>query len=215
MRSPHDPSGLRRRRQRLRRHPQHQPGDTRGLRGQRQLAAGDEIELTRFAPDFQHDSANGIAGERVGSGPQRSVDVGCAYRHHEARIETEFDEAAHRQRAGFNFGKILPHPHQRPPRRHPPGKACDKPRRRGTLPACFREHLVHRAEGEAALQRRIGVGMSERHPARQVRIAGRFDTLDPPTQSRKRAGALAHAPLLKVLGRHRLSQVNPRPAHCS
>jgi hypothetical protein len=197
MRRTQNPSGLRGRGRRLRRHPQHQPGDPRGLRGQRQLAAGDEIELTRLAPDFQHDAAERIAGERVGGGPQRGVDVGGAHRHHETRIETEFDKPAHRQRAGFNFGKILPHPQQRPPCRHPPGKACDKTRRRGTLPAGFRKHLMHRAQSEAALQRRVRPGMPERHPVRPVRLARRLDALDAAAQARKRVRAGAgHAPLL-------------------
>jgi hypothetical protein len=201
MRRAQNPSGLRRRGQRLRRHPQHQPGDTRGLRGQRQLAAGDEIELARLAPDFQHDSAKCIAGERVGGGPQRGIDVGCAHRHHQARIETEFGQATHRQRARFNFGKILPHPHQRPPCRRPPGEACDKTRRRRTLPAGFRKHLMHRAQGKAALQRRVDLGMPERHPVRPVRLSGRLDALDAVAQTRKhvRAGA-GHAPLLQGVG---------------
>jgi hypothetical protein len=151
-----------------------------------------------LAPDFQHDAAKRIAGECIGGGPQRGVDVGGAYRHHQARVETEFGKATHRQRTRFDFGKILTHPNQRPPCRHPPGEARDKTRRRSTLPAGFREHLMHRAQGKTALQRRIGVGVSERHPAGQIRITGRLDTLDAPTQSRKRAGALAHAPLLKV-----------------
>jgi hypothetical protein len=171
MRRAHDPSRLRCRGLRLSRHPQQQAGDARGLCGQRQLAAGDEIELPGFTPDFQHDAAERIAGESIGGGPQRSVDVGCAHRHHKARIKTEFGQPAHRQRARFNFGKILTHPHQRPPCRHPPGKARDKTRRRGTLPAGCREHLMHRAQGEAALQRRVRLGMSERHPAGQIRIA--------------------------------------------
>ena len=134
--------------------------------------------MSRFAPDFQHHGAQRIAGERVGGGSQRGVHIGGAHRHQEARIETEFGQSAHRQRARFNLGEILTYPNQRPPRRRPPRKARDKTRRRGTLPARFREHLVHRTHGEAALQRRIRVGMSERHPARRVRIAMRLDALD-------------------------------------
>ena len=81
MRRAHDPSGFRGRGPRLRRHPQQQRGDAGGLRGQRELAAGDEIELTRLPPDFQHDGAERIAGQRVGSGPQRGVGVGGAHGH--------------------------------------------------------------------------------------------------------------------------------------
>src|SRR6267142_5443490 len=45
MRRAHDPSGFRGRGPRLRRHPQQQGSDAGGLRGQCELAAGDEIEL--------------------------------------------------------------------------------------------------------------------------------------------------------------------------
>jgi hypothetical protein len=123
MRRAHNPSRLRRRRLRLRRHPQQQPGDARGLRDQCQLAAGDKIERARLAPDFQHHCSKRIAGQRVGGGAQCGVDIGRAHRHQEARIETEFGEAIHRQRAGFDFGKILPYPDQRFSGRHPPCKA--------------------------------------------------------------------------------------------
>ena len=145
--------------------------------------------MSRFAPDFQHDGAQRIAGERVGGGSQRGVHIGCAHRHQEARIETEFGQSAHRQRARFNLGEILTHPNQRPPCRRPPRKARDKTRRRGTLPACIGEHFVHRTHREAALQRRIRVGMAERHPLRRIRIAMRLDALDAAAQSRKRVRA--------------------------
>jgi hypothetical protein len=113
MRRAHDPSRLRGRRLWLRRHPQQQAGDARGLRGQRQLAANDEIELARLAPDFQHHDSKRVAGQRVGGGPQRGVHIGRAHRHHKARIETEFGPSVHRQRARFDLGEILPDPHQR------------------------------------------------------------------------------------------------------
>jgi hypothetical protein len=197
MRRAHDPSCLRCRGLRLRRQPQQQAGNARRLRRQRQLAAGDEIELPRFAPDFQHDGAERIAGERIGGGPQRGVHIGRAHRHQKAWIKAEFGPSAHRQRARFNFGEILTHPNQWPPCRHPSRKACDKTGRRGTLPARIREHFVHRTHGEAALQRRIGVGMPERHPSRRVGVAMCLDALDAAAQSRKRARACAaHAPLL-------------------
>ena len=201
MRRAHDPSCLRRGGQRLRRHPQQQAGDARGLRGQCQLAAGDEIELAGFAPDFQHHGADRIAGQRVGGGAQGGVHIGCAHGHQEPRIEPEFGQSAHRHRAGFNFGEILPHPYQRPPCRHPPGKACDKSRRRGTLPARFGEHLMHRGHREAALQRRIRFRMAERHPLERRGVGMRLDALDAAAQTRKRAHACAgHAPLLEIVG---------------
>jgi hypothetical protein len=101
MRRAHDPSRLRRRGLWLRRHPQQQAGDARHLCRQRQAAAGDQIELSRFAPDLQHDDTKRIAGQRVGGRPQRGGDVRGAHRHHTAGIKTEFGEATHRQRAGF------------------------------------------------------------------------------------------------------------------
>ena len=103
MRRAYDPPRLRRRRPRLRRHPQQQCSDAGGLCGQSELAAGDEIELTRLSPDFQHHGAERIAGQRVGGGPQRDVGVSGAHGHHETGIETQFAKPAHRQRAGFEF----------------------------------------------------------------------------------------------------------------
>ena len=170
MRRAHDPSCFGRRRLGLGRHPQHQAGRARGLRRQRQLAAGDEIELPRLAPDFQHDDADRIAGQRVGGRPQRAVHIGRAHCHKEARIETEFGQSAHRHRARFNLGEILPYPHQRPVWKfrcgHPPREPGNKTGRRGALPAGVRKHLVHRPQSETALQRRVGVRMPERHSAR-------------------------------------------------
>jgi hypothetical protein len=191
MRRAHDPSRLRRRGRWLRRHPQQQPGDAGGLRGQGQFAAGDKIELPRRTPDFQHDNAERIAGQRVGGGPQRGVDIGRAHAHHAARIEPEFAPSAHRQRAQFDFGKILPHPDQRPARRHPPGKACDEPGCRSTL-MTLGKHLMHRGERQPTPQRRIRTGMSERRLAKGVSIAMRFEALDVAAQTRKRAHACAH-----------------------
>jgi hypothetical protein len=167
-------------------------------------------------PDFQHDGAERIAGERIGGGPQRGVHIGRAHRHQQARIEAEFGQSAHRQRARFNLGEVLTHPNQRPPCRHPPRKARDKTGRRGTLPAGIGEHLVHRTYGEAALQRRIGVGMPERRPPGRAGVAMRLDALDTAAQSRKRARACAcHArrSFRRGLGRRRFSTVNPQPAH--
>ena len=150
--------------------------------------------MSRFAPDFQHHDAKRIAGQRVGGDPQRGVHIRRAHRHQEARIKTEFGQSAHRQRTRFNFSEILTYPHQRPPGRRPsreprpPREAHDEPGCRGTLPS-LGEHLVHRADGEAALQCSIHVNMTECHPVRQVRIAMRLDALDAAAQSRKRARA--------------------------
>jgi hypothetical protein len=166
----HDPSCLGRRGLGLRRHPQQQAGRARGLRCQRQFAAGDEVELSRLAPDFQHDDADRIAGQRIGRGSQRNLHIGGAHRHDEARIETEFGQAAHRHRARFNLGEILPYPHQRPMWKfrcgQPAREPCDKTGRGGALPAGVRKHFMHRPQSETALQRRVGVRMPQRHPAR-------------------------------------------------
>ena len=210
MRRAHDPSRLRRRGLRLRRHPQQQAGHAGGLRRQRQLAAGNEIELTGFAPDLEHDGAERIAGQRVGGGPQRGLHVGGAHRHEEPRIETEFGQSAHRQRARFDFRKILPDPQQRPPCGHPSREACDEPRCRGALPATFTKHLVHRAQGEAALQRRIRLRMPKRGLARRIGIAVQLDAFDAAAQIRKRVHACAgHAPLLKEMVAVTGSLMNP------
>jgi hypothetical protein len=103
MRRAHDPARFRGRRRRLSRDPQQKRGDAGGLRGQGQLSACHKIELPRFAPDFQHHGAQGIAGKRVGSRPQRALAIGCAHHHQTTRIEPELGKSAHRQRAGFNL----------------------------------------------------------------------------------------------------------------
>jgi len=196
MRRAHDPSCLRGRGPRLRRHPQQQGGDAGGLRGQGKLAAGDEIELARLPPDFQHDGAERIASQRVGGGPQRGVGVGCAHRHEQPRIKAQFAKPAQRQRAGFNFRKILPHPDQRPARRYPSREASDEARGRRALMA-LGEHFMHRGDRKAAAQYRIRCRMAERDLVEVMRIAMRLDPLDASAQIRKRACVCgAHAPLL-------------------
>ena len=54
-----------------------------------------------------------------------------------------------RQRAGFHFGKILPHPDQRLARRNPPRKARDETGRRRALMA-LGKHLMHGGAREPA-----------------------------------------------------------------
>ena len=101
MRRTHDPSCLCRGGNGRSRNPQHKAGDTGPLRGERQLAARDEIELLRLAPDFQHHDAGCITSERVGGTTQGVLDIGRAHRHKMTRIKTEFGQSAHRQRAHF------------------------------------------------------------------------------------------------------------------
>jgi hypothetical protein len=191
MRGAHDPSRFRGGRLRARGDPQRQSGDAGGLRRQSQLAACDQIELWRLAPDFQHHGAERITGQRIGGSPQGGFDIGGAHRHQAARIEAELVKPAHRQRADFAFAKILPDPEQRPARRNPSRQACDESRRRGALPAGLGEHLMDSAHCKAALQRRIGLGMAKRDTARPQHIALRLDPLDAAAQSRKRAQACA------------------------
>ena len=98
MRRAHDPPGFRGGGLRLCRYPQYEPGDAGSLGRQRQLAARDEIKLTRLSPNLQHHRADRIAAERIGGGPQRIVDADGAHGHQLPRIEAEFGEPAHRQR---------------------------------------------------------------------------------------------------------------------
>jgi hypothetical protein len=196
MRRAHDPPRFRRRRVWRRPDPQQEAGDAGGLRRQGQFAACHQIEPARIAPDFQHHGAQRIAGERVGRAPQRAVHVRRAHRHQTARIEAEFGNAVHRQRARFLFAEILSHPQQRPPRRNPSGQPDHEPGRGRAVPASLGEHLMHRAQGKPALQRRIGLRMAEPHPARRLRAAMRLEPFDAAAQRRKRGRACArHAPL--------------------
>ena len=86
MRRAQHPSGLSRRRQRLRRHTQQQPGHAGGLGCERQLAARHEIELARLPPDFQHHGSERIAGQRIGRGPKRALDVNGVHREEVAMV---------------------------------------------------------------------------------------------------------------------------------
>lgn len=94
------------------------------------------------------------------------------------RIETEFGKPAHRDRARFNLGEILPYPHQGPPCGDPVGKPCNKAGRHSALPSGFRKHFMHRPQGEPALQVCVGLRVPERHPAWRIRFAMGFDALD-------------------------------------
>jgi putative DNA modification/repair radical SAM protein len=213
MRRAHDPSCLRRRGPRLRRYPQQQCSDAGGLRSQSELAAGDEIELTRLPPYFQHHGAERIAGQRVGGGAQRGVGVSGAHGHHETGIETQFAKPAHRQRAGFEFRKILPYPDQRPARCDPPREAGDEAGGRRALMS-LGEHFMHRRHRKPTPQHSIRCRMSERDLGEVMRIAMRLQALDAPSQTRKRACVCgAHAPLLGNFGLAASSPVNPRLAH--
>ena len=148
------------------------------MRGQCQLAAGDKVELSRLAPDFQHDGAHRIAGERVGSRSQCMLDISGVDTDETTRIQTEFGKPAHRDGARFNFREILPDPNHRPPRGHAPRDPRDKSGRHSALPSGFRKHLVHGAQSESALQARIRLRMSEPHPARRVRLTTGLEALD-------------------------------------
>lgn len=120
------------------------------------------------------------------------------HRHQQARVETEFDEPAGRQRAVLPRGEILPHPQQRPPRREAISKTSDEAGRRRAMATVPGEHLVQRAAHQPALQRRIRAGMAERHPRQPV--GGAFEATDGPSQGRKRVRArAAHAPLPVVM----------------
>jgi hypothetical protein len=195
MRRAHDPARFRGRRRRLSRDPQQKRGDAGGLRSQRQLAACHKIELPRLAPDFQHHGTQGIAGERVSGAAQCALAIFRTHRHQTARIEPELRQSAHRQRARFDIGKILPHPHQRPAcsyssGKYSSGKTCDETGCRRALMS-LGKHLMHRGPREPAAQHRIGFRMAERHALESMQIAMRFDAFDIAAQSRKRVHACA------------------------
>jgi hypothetical protein len=209
MRRAHDPSGFRCRRPRHGGHPQQQRSDAGSRCGQCQFAAGDEIELTRLSPDFQHDGAERVAGQRVGGGPQCGVSIGRAHGHQQPRIEPEFAKPAHRQRARFNFRKILPHPDQWPARRHPSRQPRDKTRGRRALMA-LSEHFMHHCGCEPALQHGIRCRMAERDLVEVGRITMRLDPFDAPAQIRKRVRACgAHAPLPQKIRLYRFFPSEP------
>jgi hypothetical protein len=153
--------------------------------------------MTGLAPDLHNDSTQRIAGQRIRRCPQCAFHLGRVHCHQQSRIEPELTPATHRYRAGFDRGKVLPHPEQRLARTDALRQPCDEARRRGTLPP-FREHLVHGATRETALQHRIRFVMTKRYPGRHIRGRARFDARYVIAQARKRPCAcmhLAHAPL--------------------
>ena len=188
MRRTHDPARLRGGWRGLRPDPQQKRGDAGRLRSQGQLAAGDEIELARLAKRLQHDGAQRIAGQRIRRAAQRGLDIGGAHGDKQAWIKTEFGKPIRRQRAGFNFRKILPHPDQRLARRQPSRHARDETGR-GCALTPLGKHFMHGGEREPAAQHGIGSPVPERDPAQRMDIAGRLDLLDAAAQGRKRAHA--------------------------
>lgn len=190
MRGAQHPPRFRSRGQRLRRHPQQQAGDAGRLRGQRQFAARHQIELPGLAPELEHDGAERIAGERIGRGAQRALDVSRPHHHHAARIEAELGEPAHRQRAGLELRKILPHPQKRPLRRDAARKPGDKAGRNRALTP-FAKHLVDRRACESAFQGVVHFAVTERNAVVMMPDFRRLDPLDLAAQGRKRAHACA------------------------
>lgn len=196
MRGAQHPSRLRRRGQWLRGHPQQKPGDAGRLRSQRQLTARHQIELPGLAPELEHDGAERIAGERIGRGAQRALYVSRTHHHHVAWFEAELGEPAHRQRAGFKFREILPHPQQRPAHRNAARKPGDKTRR-GRALTPLAKHLVDRRAREPAFQGAVHLAVAERDAVVMMHDLRRLDPFDLAAQGRKRAHACAHARLLK------------------
>ena len=113
MRRAHDPARLGGRGLRRRRHPQHQRGDAGGLRGQRQLAAGDEIER-RASPQTSSTTAPSASQASASAAVRNAVSTSAARTVTSRRGSSPSSaKPAHRQLAGFDRGKILPHPDQR------------------------------------------------------------------------------------------------------
>jgi hypothetical protein len=162
------------------------------LRGQGEFSAGDEIELARLAKGLQHHGAERIAGERIRRGAQCRLDIGGAHGDEQARIEAELGKPARRQRAGFHFGKILPHPDQRFSQGNPSSDGS-KETGGGDALMSLGKHLMHGGKREPAAQHRIGGFMAESDLAQSVDIAMRLDALDAAAQGRKHAHACGGA----------------------
>jgi hypothetical protein len=90
MRGAHDPARLGRGGLRGRAKPQHQGGDAAFACGQRQFAAGDQIERTCLAPDLGYDGAERVAGKTIGGGTQYDVRRRRTHDNKVTRIEPQF-----------------------------------------------------------------------------------------------------------------------------
>ena len=196
MRRAHDPSRLRGGRRRRRRDPQHQSGDAGGLRGQRQLAAGDEIELPRLAPDLQHDGAERIAGERIGGGratrSRRRRAHASPADADRGRARQARSSTARRIRVRKNPAAPTPAAAARVTR---PASPAMKPVAAALCrPSANTSCIAPIASPPCSIA--SALAMAERDPVERMRIAMRLEALDAAAQRRKRACACAaHAPL--------------------
>ena len=167
MRRAHDPSGLRGRRPRLRRHPQHQSGrhlklarpmSACGWRQDRAVAPRPRLPARRRPPHRRRARRRPSATR---------VDIGRAHLTRRARIQTEFGKSAHRERARFNFREILPDPDHRTPRRRPSLKSRDEAGRHTALPSGSANTSCTAPMAKPALQRSHPHPHVQRHPARR------------------------------------------------
>ena len=194
MRRAHDPARLRRRGDGTAATRSNRPVTPEPRAASVSLRLATRSNCLRLAPDFQHHAAERIAGQRIGGGAQCGLDIGRAHGHHQARIEPEFAPAAHRQRAGFQFGKILPHPQQRPPVRHAVRQAGDEAGRRRALPALGRTpHAARPAPARPAAPRRRRHGRATRDPARRYPACVSMRSMLP----RRCASVFMRAPVMR------------------
>ena len=159
--------------------PQHQGGDAALAGGERQLAARDEIERARLAPDLGNDRAERVAGKTVGGGTQYDFRRRRTHDYNLPRIETELRKTTHGQIAGLQRGKILPDPeHEAFALRDPPRQPQRKARGRCGLPTGSRKHLMHCAKRDAAFQRGIDACSPKRVPRKQPLATACLQPLD-------------------------------------
>ncbi len=157
----HQPARFRRAGLGLRIEAQEKSGDGFLRAGERQPAAGHQIENFRRARNLDDDGAQGRAGQRIICRAKSLGRIADAQQQHTRRINSKLKKPGCRKLAEFEGGKILADPEQAFARGHSGGEAGCKTRGRRLVANCG-ENLMQHAAFKPALQAKISGGVAER-----------------------------------------------------
>lgn len=176
---------------------QQQRSDARGFRGQRDPAAGGQVEHARVAPQLDHRRADARATHDVDRRAQQRDRIGEQDQHDPPRVDADRGEAGGMDRAA-PLGRLLAQPDERARRRaDEPGEHRGKP---CGAPRVFRlagKQFVQPPAREPAADRGVDSGMAERDGRGPCRIA----PLDPgelPPQHAQRIVRLGNSNVLHM-----------------
>ncbi len=137
--------------------------DTFPRRGQREAAAGNEIESFRHARNFDHHGAQHDAGKRIVRGAQGTRRIADPQEQNPRGVESQLEKTRGGKLAELESGEIPAYPKKRFALGRPHGR-CRRKTARRRFASCFRrKDFMQSAAEKPALQTRIGGGMAERH----------------------------------------------------